>query len=524
MSLSSDSKVQVTGTYFNVLLNSGLEFPVSDPDFNQKVPFDISSKSLIFVALKSKGDDRQRTTTRPYVVSLDRGYSNPPSSGPSNITPADFDGPASSPILSLDGSTASFLIQKTPYGASGRNHIFCLVPSKDLPQPSELLLKAENGETWDLSPESIKWANSNDELYLVAEEEARSRLFKIELGDLLRSDKPSVYIPVRLTSNGSVLGVHMTSASPKERRLFLNTSSFVEISNFEMLCTASQRSTSVSSLSDRGSKFGLSQSQIGEFYFKGNDGHNVHSWIIKPSFFEQGKTYPLAFIVHGGPVSAWTENWSTRWNLPVFAEQGYIVVAPNPTGSTGFGQDFVDAIRGEWGHKCYIDLVKCFEHVKENMLFVDTTRAVALGASFGGYMMNWIAGQPFAKKFKTLVVHDGIWSLSTLYASDIPSTLKQERWGDLWDNQTHWDRSDPSRFTKNWTQPMLVIHSDNDYRCNISHGLATYNVCQQKGIESCFLNFPNENHFVLKHENSLYWHRTVLGWINRFADVEGTLH
>jgi len=235
---------------------------------------------------------------------------------------------------------------------------------------------------------------------------------------------------------------------------------------------------------------------------------------MKPSTFNPAFKYPLAYIVHGGPQGAWTDGWSTRWNPAVFAEQGYVVVCPNPTGSTGYGQAFTDAIEKQWGGLPYEDLVKGFEWIEKNMKYVDTSRAVALGASYGGYMMNWIQGQPLGRKFKALVTHDGVYSMAGQMASEELYFPEHEFGGKFWKNQEEWLRWDPSKHTDKWATPHLVIHSELDYRLTMSEGLAAFHTLQDKGVESQFLTFPDENHWVLKPENSLLWHTVVLDWIN----------
>lgn len=193
------------------------------------------------------------------------------------------------------------------------------------------------------------------------------------------------------------------------------------------------------------------------------------------------------------------------------------------SGSSSFGKDFQNSVMGDWGGRPYGDLVACLDYIEATMPFVDTSRAIAAGGSYGGYMANWIAGQPLAKRFKTLISHDGIFSNYSMLASDVPIMLKEDLGGLPWNPKAKelWDKFDPAQFTENWSTPMLIIHSDNDFRCPISEGLAAYNVCQMKGIPSRFLNFPDENHFVLGRENSLRWYKTVLGWANKYADVEG---
>ena len=179
---------------------------------------------------------------------------------------------------------------------------------------------------------------------------------------------------------------------------------------------------------------------------------------------------------------------------------------------------------GEWGGRPYRDIVKCFEYVEETMPFVNSDRAILAGGSYGGYMANWIAGQPLGLRFKTLISHDGVFSPYGMLASDMPQALKGEFGGDPWDSKSAleaWDRYNPSLFTKNWKTPMLIIHSDQDFRCPITEGLSAYHVCRMKGIPSRFLNFPDENHFVLKRENSLKWYKTVLGWANKYTGVDG---
>lgn len=231
------------------------------------------------------------------------------------------------------------------------------------------------------------------------------------------------------------------------------------------------------------------------------------------------KRYPLALLVHGGPQSAWNDAWSTRWNAAVFAEQGYVVVMPNPTGSTGYSQAFTDAIKEEWGNLPFNDVINCFEHVKQHLDYVDTSRSVALGASYGGYFMNWAQGQPFGREFKALVTHNGIFSTTCALATEELYFMNHDLGGPWSANRAKWLEYDPARFTEHWKTPHLIIHSDLDYRLLVGDGLAAFNVLQSQGVESQFLNFPDENHFVVKPENSLVWHRSVFNFINKHVGL-----
>jgi len=260
--------------------------------------------------------------------------------------------------------------------------------------------------------------------------------------------------------------------------------------------------------------------------------------VYKPSNFEEGKKYPLALLIHGGPQGAWGDSWSTRWNPAVYAEQGYVVITPNITGSTGYGQAFTDAIRKDWGGAPYNDLVNVMDWVEKNMPEVDMTRAVALGASYGGYMVNWLQGHDLGRRFKALVCHDGIFSFAGgLLATEELYFPFHDLGGTPWyspsGNQTTddakqafgqtsldaWNKNDPSRYLDHWQTPQLVIHNEKDYRLCISEGLAAFNVLQARGIDSQFLTFPDENHWVLAPENSLVWHKVVLNWINKYVGL-----
>lgn len=301
------------------------------------------------------------------------------------------------------------------------------------------------------------------------------------------------------------------------------------------------------SATKEGSSLGIKPSQVSSIRVPASNpsiNPTTHAWVIKPSTFDPKKKYPLAFLIHGGPQGSWADSWSTRWNPLVFAEAGYIVVSPNPTGSTGYGQAFTNAIRSDWGGAPYQDLVNCMDYIESSMPEIDTSNAVALGASYGGYMVNWINGHDLGRRFKALVCHDGIFSFGGLLATEelyFPFyDLGGTPWGPL-PNQanpneqssaaTHaqhtfgkssieaWQKNDPSKFLDHWQTPQLVIHNSRDYRLCISEGLAAFNVLQARGIESQFLTFPDENHFVLKPENSLVWHKTVLDWINGFVGL-----
>jgi dipeptidyl aminopeptidase/acylaminoacyl peptidase len=293
--------------------------------------------------------------------------------------------------------------------------------------------------------------------------------------------------------------------APVDGALFISGSSLIDNSTYHLV--RGSKISLLSSNSQSGFKLGLSRSQISEIRFPGAaKNSSIQAWVIKPSNFDPKQKYPLAYLIHGGPQGSWQDSWSTRWNPAVFAEQGYVVVAPNPTGSTGFGQALQDGIKEQWGGLPYQDLVNGFQYVEKNIGYVDINKAVALGASYGGYMINWFQSQPLGRRFKALVTHDGVFSMTGQLASEEIYFPNHEFGGKWWDNKKKWLQWDPAQFTQNWNK---------DDRLTIAEGLAAFNVLQQRGVESQFLTFPDENHWVLKPANSLLWHTAVLDFINQ---------
>ena len=504
----------------NALNETLLEHPMAPSDPLGGLGYDISRTGLLLKARDPDYNPGITTRLSIFYVRLST-FTESPSPKICKIAVPDYEGLASHPVFSPDGNSAAFLHTKQADSMYDWNRIFVVrrLNRNDAAIECALLEPKVNEKHWGLSPDTITWANNGEEIYVTAAEGGYQKLFTLPLGSPTR--EPLSTVPTPISQSGAVSAIYPLGTTTSDKRLFVNKTSLIDSSIFMIIDAESAKSEIVSSASEHGSAFGLRSAQISEIMFKGEDGVKIQAWVVKPSFFDQNKTYPLLLFIHGGPVSVWPDAWSTRWNPAVFAEQGYVVVAPNISGSTGFGQEFVDRVKDSWGGRPYVDLVKCFDYIEKNMPFVDTDRAVAAGGSYGGYMINWIAGQPLAKRLKALVCHDGIFSNYNLLSSDCLTILPSDMGGALWKNKAGWDKYDAAQHTQNWCTPMLIIHSDNDFRSPITEGLAAFAVCQQLGIESRFLNFPDENHWVLKRENSLHWYKTVLGWINKYAKVEG---
>jgi len=246
------------------------------------------------------------------------------------------------------------------------------------------------------------------------------------------------------------------------------------------------------------------------------EGAEMQMWILKPPGFDPDKKWPLVYLVHGGPQGAWEDGWSYRWNPELWAAQGYVVALPNPRGSTGFGQKFTDEISGDWGGKCFDDLMKGVDYL-EKLPYIDKNRMGAAGASFGGYMMDWFQGH--TTRFRTLITHCGVFNFESMYA------LTDELWFDEWEHggppwgkdRHSYEKFSPHRYAKNFKTPMLIIHNDLDFRVPVSQGHELFTTLQRLRIPSKFINFPDETHWVLKPKNSEYWHKEVFAWLAKYV-------
>lgn len=254
------------------------------------------------------------------------------------------------------------------------------------------------------------------------------------------------------------------------------------------------------------------------FRFPGWNNESVQGYVMKPVGFQPGKKYPVAFMIHGGPQGAWTNEFHYRWNPESYAAQGFAVVAINFHGSTGYGQAFTDAISQHWGDRPLEDLQKGWAAALNKYPFLDSDRACALGASYGGYMVYWMAGV-WNKPWKCFVDHDGVFDTRMMYyATEELWFEEHENGGTEYDHPDNYEKFNPLNHVKDWRVPMLVIHSDHDYRIPVSQGLGAFTALQRQGIPSEFLHYPDETHFVSKPRNSVQWHNTVMAWLKRWTD------
>ena len=404
------------------------------------------------------------------------------------------------PAYSPDGRTIAYLAMMRPGYESDRRRVVL--------HDRATGRKRVVTESWDRSPESVVWSPDGSRLLVTAAEMGRKKIFGIDLrGDPGDDEYGRVH---------EVVGEHYNSGlavGAADRIVFGQDSltSPVEIYTSRLDGSDLRQLTHIND-----ERLALARmSRPEELWFDGAGGASVHGWLLKPVDYRPGRRYPIAFMVHGGPQGSWSDHFHYRWNPQAYAGAGYVVVAINFHGSTGYGQAFTDDIRQDWGGKPFKDLMRGLDHVISAYDFADGDRVCALGASYGGYMINWIAGQ--TQRFKCLVNHDGEFDVRTSYYTTEELWFPEwEFGGPPWESPRVYQRWSPSEHVARWNTPMLVIHGALDFRLPETEGFATFTALQRRGIPSKLVYFPTENHWVLSARNSVFWHETVIGWLDEW--------
>ena len=355
-------------------------------------------------------------------------------------------------------------------------------------------------EGWDRSAAEITWSPDGKTIYTTADNVGNHSLFAIDVA----------------TGAARMLVEKGTNSSPRvagDRVVFLRDTLKLPTELFSVKPDGSEL-RQLTKLNDERLKK-IEWGDYEQFTFKGAKGDTVYGFVMKPAGFRGGKA-PVAMLIHGGPQGSFGDHWHYRWNPEFYAGHGYAVVFIDFHGSTGYGQAFTDAIRGDWGGAPYEDLMMGLDAALKKYPWLDGNRMAALGASFGGYMINWIHGQ--TDRFKALVCHDGNLDERMAYFDTEELWFPEWDHGGLpWDKGEGYTRHNPIDYIKNWKTPTLVIHGGQDFRVVETQGMSTFTALQRKGVPSRFLYFPDENHWVLKPQNSKLWHDEVLAWLDRWT-------
>ncbi|MGE5235232.1 MAG: prolyl oligopeptidase family serine peptidase [Acidobacteriota bacterium] len=403
-----------------------------------------------------------------------------------------------SPRFSPDGTRLAYLAMSRPGYEADRFEIVV----RELATGSErkFTLRADGGPRSDRSPSEIVWAADGRELYCTADNHGQHALFAVDAA----TGKTRMVV-----EEGTIDG----EQSAGDRVLYGMNSLHgpEELYTVGRDGTGSRRITHLNDANVAAARFGTPE----RFAFTGAHGDTVEGYVVTPADFDAARKYPVAFLIHGGPQGSFGNDFHYRWNPQAYAGAGYAVVTVDFHGSTGYGQAFTDAINDDWGGAPYEDLMKGLDYALAHYPFLDGTRVGGLGASYGGYMINWILGH--TDRFTCLVCHDG--NLDERMAYYDTEELWFPEWdhrGTPWDNPEGYAKVNPVEFVKNWKTPTLVIHGEKDFRIPYSQGIGTFTALQRKGIPSKLLIFPDENHFVLKPANSILWHETVIGWLDHW--------
>ena len=470
-----------------VWVSKGIDGDVPSKPFGDlsEVAFAPDGKTLVFAARIAGQTEAWSTNFDLYVVPVDG------SAAPRNLT-ADNQAMDSYPVYAHDGRTLYYLAMKRPMFEADRFWITAL----NLADGSRRQIASD----WDRSPGPLTLSADGKTFYATTDDHGQHPLFAIDIA----SGKVR-----NVSGDGQIGGFSVVGKTIVFERNTLTAPGDLFVQN----AGAAKRITKFNS--ER-----LSDVRMGapEFFtFKGWNDELVQGYVVKPWNYLAGQKYPIAFLVHGGPQGAFGNDWHYRWNPQTYAGQGFAVIAINFHGSTGYGQAFTDAISGDWGGKPLEDLQKGMRAALGQYAWLDGDKACALGGSYGGYMVNWIAGN-WNEQFKCIVSHSGVFD------SRFMGYSTEELWFDEWEMQgtpfekpENYERHNPVNHVQDWKIPTLVVHSALDYRVPVEEGIALFTALQRRGIESRFLYFPDENHWILKPHNSVQWHHEVNDWLKRWT-------
>ena len=354
----------------------------------------------------------------------------------------------------------------------------------------------------DRQVESFAFSPDSRTIYFVVEDDGHSRILSV----------PSAGGPIATVLDGGALAE--LSVLPDGRTIVASEASLTHPAEIVRFGTDGRGLTRVTHVND--ALLAAFELRAGEsVHYPGAAGRSVQAWLVEPPDFDPARRYPLLVLVHGGPQGAWTDGWTYRWNAELFASAGYVVFMPNPRGSVGWGQAFTDDINRDWGGKVYEDVLKGTDWA-EALPFVAKGRSSAAGASYGGYLIDWIAGH--TDRFRALVTHDGVFDLASMYGSTEELWFPEwELGGPHWKSPQDYARWNPREFVANFRTPTLVVHGERDYRVPLEQGLAMFTALRRQGVPARLVVFPDENHWVLKPANSVRWYEEVLAWLDRWT-------
>jgi dipeptidyl aminopeptidase/acylaminoacyl peptidase len=474
-----------------VLVSKGLDgdTPSKPTGEGDEITFSPDGKTIYFSLREAGRTEAWSTNMDIFAVPADG------SAPPRNLTP-NLDGQDSVPVVSPDGKKLAWLSMARPGFEADKQRLMVMdIISGKVDDVSK---------NWDRSVSAMQFQADGKSLVVVAQNLGKTSLFTIEV------KKGEV---TQLTTSGTV--GEFTLAGEDIYFTRHNLKSPADIYRISQKGGGSAQLTSVNA----DMLAGIDMGDAEQMKFPGWKDELVHAWVVKPANFDASRKYPVAFLVHGGPQSSFGDQFHYRWNAQNYAARGYAVVMVDFHGSTGYGQAFTDSITQDWGGKPLVDLQKGLAAAYAKYPWMDADRACALGGSYGGYMMAWIASQ-WAEPFKCLVNHAGIIDKRAM------AYTTEELWFDEWENGgSPWDegvaakiaKDDPINYVAKWKTPTLVIHGEKDFRVPYTQGIGIFTALQRKNIPSKLVMFPDEGHWILKPANSVQWHGEVLDWLDQWT-------
>lgn len=452
----------------------------------EEITFTPDGKGIIFAARDVGREQAWSTDFDLYYAPLD-------ASQPPKCLTEPNEAWDTQPAFSPDGKTLAYLAMAKPGYEADRYRIVL----HNWADGTKRILT----ENWDRSPSSLCWSADSKTIFAIVENTGQVSLFAIDV----KTGNVKIVVKDGTIGSPAIAGKRIVYAMD-------NLQSPVELFSVNPDGSNPRAITQINADKIAATRMG----DYEQFLFKGWNDEIVYCYIVKPIDFNPAQKYPIAFLIHGGPQGSFGNHFHYRWNPQAYAGAGYAAVMVDFHGSTGYGQAFTDAIRGDWGGKPLVDLQAGLAAALEKYPWMDGDRVGALGASFGGYMINWIAGN-WGERFRCLVSHDG--NLDERMAYFDTEELWFPEWdheGTPWTNPQGYEKHNPVNFVKNWRTPILVIHGELDYRVVVTQGISTFTAAQRLGVPSKFLYFPDENHWVLKPHNSILWHDTVIGWLDQW--------
>jgi dipeptidyl aminopeptidase/acylaminoacyl peptidase len=450
------------------------------------------------VAFTSNWDEVGATSTNNdiFIVPITGGEPKKLSTSP---------GSDSTPLYSPDGKWLAWRMQKRAGYESDR---FRLVVYDR--KSGEIKNLTESFDQW---LETIAWSPDSKTIYFTSENKGEAPIYRL---DVAAANAPVSAAGIRANAIQEITrGVNDDlSLTPDGKTLVFTRLSVQAPSEVYKMDLDSKKAEELSHLNDA-TLAKVDMQPVESFWFAGAGGTKVQGFMVKPPRFNKDEKYPVKFLIHGGPQGQWGDEWSYRWNAELFAADGYVVIMVNPRGSTGYGQAFVDGVNKDWGGKPYIDLMNGLDYAEKTFPFIDKDRECALGASYGGYMIDWILGH--TNRFKCLVSHDGMFNTESAYGSTEELWFPEWEFGDtVWANREGYRKWSPHLFAAQFKTPTLVVHGQLDYRLDVSEGFQLFTTLQRLKIPSKMLYFPDEGHWVLKPQNSELWYKTVNGWVDSY--------